>query len=133
MNAPDWDQDPVWYHGDFHTGNLLAADGRIGAVLEFGSLGIGDPANDLMMAFTLFSPGPRAEFRQALEVDEATWLRGRAIALAAGLTAYTAYVATNFQIRAATTRQILAAVEGSSAEARIRSWSTSGSTSVIMR
>lgn len=112
LAAPAWDRDPVWYHGDFHTGNLLAAGGRISAVLDFGSLGIGDPANDLMMAFTLFSPGPRAAFRYALDVDEATWLRGRAIALAAGLTAYTAYAATNPQLKAATTRQILAAVAG---------------------
>jgi aminoglycoside phosphotransferase (APT) family kinase protein len=112
LAAPPWGGAPVWFHGDFHTGNLLADDHRITAVIDFGSLGLGDPANDLMMAFTLFSPAPRAIFRDALAADDASWQRGRAWALATGLTAYTAYAAANPAIRAATTRQILAAVEG---------------------
>lgn len=112
LAASPWHGPPVWYHGDFHTGNLLASDHRITAVIDFGGLGVGDPANDLMMAFTLFSPAPRAIFREALAVDEATWQRGRAWALTTGLSAYTAYASTNPAIRAATTRQILAAVDG---------------------
>lgn len=112
LAAPPWSRAPVWHHGDFHTGNLLARDHRITAVLDFGGLGVGDPANDLMMAFTLFSAAPRAIFRGALAVDEATWQRGRAWALTTALSAYTAYASTSPAIRSATTRQILAAVEG---------------------
>jgi aminoglycoside phosphotransferase (APT) family kinase protein len=112
LAAPQWHGPPVWYHGDFHTGNLLANDHRITAVLDFGGLGVGDPANDLMMAFALFSTVPRAIFREALAVDDATWQRGRAWALTTGLSAYTAYAPTNPAIGTATTRQILAAVEG---------------------
>ncbi|HEY9293718.1 MAG TPA: aminoglycoside phosphotransferase family protein [Microlunatus sp.] len=112
LAAPPWRGDPVWYHGDFHTGNLLATDHQVTAVIDFGGLGVGDPANDLMMAFTLFSPAPRAVFRDALETDDATWGRSRAWALTTGLTAYTAYAATHPAIKRATTRQILAAVEG---------------------
>ena len=28
VTASAWDRPPVWYHGDFHTGNLLTTDGR---------------------------------------------------------------------------------------------------------
>jgi aminoglycoside phosphotransferase (APT) family kinase protein len=110
LAAPPWDRTPVWYHGDFHTGNLLTVGRRLSAVIDFGGLGVGDPACDLMMAFTLMDRAPRAAFRSALSVDDATWARGRGLSLAAGLSAYTAYAATDPRVRAATTRQITAAL-----------------------
>ncbi|AGL15358.1 aminoglycoside phosphotransferase family protein [Actinoplanes sp. N902-109] len=112
IDAPAWHRPPVLFHGDFHTGNLLAVDGRVSAVIDFGGLGLGDPAPDLMMAFTLMSAPTRAVFRRTLDVDAATWSRGRGWALAAGLNAFTSYAATSPRIAAATTRQILAALEG---------------------
>jgi aminoglycoside phosphotransferase (APT) family kinase protein len=112
LGAPAWDRPPVWFHGDFHTGNLLTRNGRLSAVIDFGGLGIGDPACDLMIAFTLLSAGPRATFREALGVDDATWNRGRGWALSTGLTAYTAYAAVNAHIAAQTTRQIVQALAG---------------------
>ncbi|MCW8102946.1 aminoglycoside phosphotransferase family protein [Streptomyces tauricus] len=112
LSAPAWDRPPVWFHGDFHTGNLLTVDGRLSAVVDFGGLGIGDPACDLMIAFTLMSAGPRAAFRAALGVDDATWLRGRGWALATGLNAYTYYAAVNPRVAAQTTRQIIEALIG---------------------
>jgi aminoglycoside phosphotransferase (APT) family kinase protein len=112
VNAPGWDRPPVWFHGDFHTGNLLTVDGRLSAVIDFGGLGIGDPACDLTIAFTLMSAGSRAAFRAALGVDEATWTRGRGWALATGLNAYTAYATVNPVIAAQTTRQINEALIG---------------------
>ncbi|MET9561818.1 aminoglycoside phosphotransferase family protein [Streptomyces tauricus] len=112
LSAPGWDRPPVWFHGDFHTGNLLTVDGRLSAVIDFGGLGIGDPACDLMVAFTLMSAGPRAAFRAALGVDDATWLRGRGWALATGLNAYTHYAAVNPRVAAQTTRQITQALIG---------------------
>ncbi|MCX5232682.1 aminoglycoside phosphotransferase family protein [Streptomyces sp. NBC_00233] len=112
LSAPGWDRPPVWCHGDFHTGNLLTVDGRLSAVIDFGGLGIGDPACDLMIAFTLMSAGPRAAFRAALGVDDATWLRGRGWALATGLNAYTCHAAVNPRVAAQTTRQITAALIG---------------------
>jgi aminoglycoside phosphotransferase (APT) family kinase protein len=112
LGTPGWDRPPVWFHGDFHTGNLLTRNGRLSAVIDFGGLGIGDPACDLMIAFTLMSPGTRATFRDALGVDDDTWNRGRGWALSTGLTAYTCYAADDARIAAQTTRQIVQALAG---------------------
>nr|WP_251692742.1 aminoglycoside phosphotransferase family protein [Streptomyces sp. CHD11] len=112
LDAPLWHGPPVWFHGDFHTGNLLTHGGRLSAVLDFGGLGVGDPARDLMIAFTLMTARSRAVFREALGVDEATWLRGRGWALATGLNAYTSYAAVNPGIAAQTSRQITEALVG---------------------
>ena len=47
-----WDRDPVWFHGDVAVGNLLVRDGRLAAMLDFGTSGVGDPACDLVIAWT---------------------------------------------------------------------------------
>ncbi|MER5223544.1 aminoglycoside phosphotransferase family protein [Streptomyces flaveus] len=112
ISAPAWDRPPVWFHGDFHTGNLLTAGGRLSAVIDFGELGIGDPACDLTIAFTLMSAGPRAAFRAALGVDDATWARGRGWALATALNAHISYAAVNPRVAAQTSRQITEALIG---------------------
>ncbi|MEV7340742.1 aminoglycoside phosphotransferase family protein [Streptomyces sp. NPDC093544] len=112
LSAPGWERPPVWFHGDFHTGNLLTVDGRLSAVIDFGELGVGDPACDLTIAFTLMSAGPRAAFRAALGVDDATWIRGRGWALATGLNAHVSYAAVDPRVAAQTTRQITQALIG---------------------
>jgi aminoglycoside phosphotransferase (APT) family kinase protein len=75
--ASSWERDPVWIHGDVAAANLLVRDGRLAAVLDFGSSGVGDPACDVVIAWTLLSDSARARFRAALDVDAATWSRGR--------------------------------------------------------
>ncbi|MPY53748.1 aminoglycoside phosphotransferase family protein [Streptomyces acidicola] len=112
LSAPGWDRSPVWFHGDFHTGNLLTVNARLSAVIDFGGLGIGDPACDLVIAFTLMTAGSRDAFRDALGVDDATWMRGRGWALTTALSAYTAYAAVNPQVAAQATRQITEALTG---------------------
>ncbi|WP_083753351.1 aminoglycoside phosphotransferase family protein [Actinosynnema sp. ALI-1.44] len=112
LAAPEWGRPPAWFHGDFHTGNLLTANGRLSAVIDFGELGVGDPACDLIIAFTLMSAETRATFRAALDVDDATWTRGRGWALATGLNAYVCYAAVNPRVAAQTTRQITQALAG---------------------
>jgi aminoglycoside phosphotransferase (APT) family kinase protein len=79
--ARSWRRDPVWFHGDVATGNLLLRDGRLGAVIDFGCSGVGDPACDVVIAWTLLSGASRDAFRSALGVDRDTWSRGRGWAL----------------------------------------------------
>jgi aminoglycoside phosphotransferase (APT) family kinase protein len=88
LAAPDWDGPPLWIHGDLDRRNLLIRDGRASAVLDFGCLGVGDPATDVMAAWKLGSPDT---FRAALEVDEATWERARGWALSQALMALSYY------------------------------------------
>ena len=56
-----WRRAPVWVHGDLSPGNLLLRDGRLGAVIDFGCCGVGDPACDLALAWTFLGPDARAE------------------------------------------------------------------------
>lgn len=80
-----WHGLPVWLHGDVSAGNLLVTQGRLSAVIDFGCAGVGDPACDLTIAWTLFSGESRTAFRAAVPADEAAWARGRGWALWKGL------------------------------------------------
>ncbi len=95
LQSPAWSGAPVWIHGDLQSGNLLAQRGRLSAVIDFGCLGVGDPACDLQVAWNLFSTETRNEFRAALQIDDATWARGRGWALSVGLIALPYYQSTN--------------------------------------
>jgi aminoglycoside phosphotransferase (APT) family kinase protein len=79
--AAEWDGTAVWVHGDMSAGNLLLRDGRLHAVIDFGSMAIGDPACDLVIAWTFFTAEARRVLRSALALDDGTWKRGRAWAL----------------------------------------------------
>jgi aminoglycoside phosphotransferase (APT) family kinase protein len=74
---------------------LLVVRGRLSAVIDFGCLGVGDPACDLQVAWNFLSAGSRRIFRAALQVDDATWARGRGWALSVGLIALPYYRTTN--------------------------------------
>ncbi|MGX9886498.1 aminoglycoside phosphotransferase family protein [Streptomyces sp. NPDC002276] len=106
LRAPAWERQPVWFHGDFHTGNLLAVDGRVSAVIDFGGVGMGDPACDLVIAYTLLSATTRPVFRSVLGLDDATWTRGMGWALAAGLNAYTRHSAIEPRVARSAARQL---------------------------
>lgn len=77
----EWSAPPVWVHGDVSPGNLLVKDGRLSAVIDFGCLGVGDPACDLAIAWTFFSGESREAFQEGLRLDGETWARGRGWAL----------------------------------------------------
>jgi aminoglycoside phosphotransferase (APT) family kinase protein len=77
LQAPAWDRAPVWVHGDLDVRNLLVRDGRLSGVVDFGCLGVGDPACDLAAAWKVLPPQARDQFRSALSVDDATWTRAR--------------------------------------------------------
>lgn len=72
---------PCWFHGDVAAGNLLVRDGRLSAVIDFGCSGVGDPACDVVIAWTFLSGESREAFRAALPVDTGTWARGRGWAI----------------------------------------------------
>ncbi|WP_290055566.1 aminoglycoside phosphotransferase family protein [Amycolatopsis solani] len=80
LDAP-WDGEVRWFHGDVAAGNLLLDNGKLAAVIDFGTCGAGDPACDLAIAWTLLTADSRRVFRERLAVDDATWARGRGWAL----------------------------------------------------
>jgi aminoglycoside phosphotransferase (APT) family kinase protein len=79
--SSQWQMPGVWVHGDIAEGNLLVKDGRLSAVIDFGSSGVGDPSSDLILAWNVLDTESRAVFRRALDLDDATWQRGRGWAL----------------------------------------------------
>jgi aminoglycoside phosphotransferase (APT) family kinase protein len=76
-----WPGRPVWFHGDVAAGNLLVREGRLRAVIDFGTCGVGDPACDLVIAWTFLEGEAREVFRQTVALDDDTWARGRGWAL----------------------------------------------------
>jgi len=91
LRAPEWRRAPVWIHGDLDSRNLLVEQGRLSAVIDFGCLGVGDPACDVMVAWKVVSADTRDIFRAELSVDEATWARGRGWTLSQALMALSYY------------------------------------------
>jgi aminoglycoside phosphotransferase (APT) family kinase protein len=79
--AAEWRGEPVWFHGDIASGNLLVVDGKLAAVIDFGTSGVGDPACDLVIAWTMFSGDSRRAFREAVGHDDGAWARARGWAL----------------------------------------------------
>jgi aminoglycoside phosphotransferase (APT) family kinase protein len=110
VGLPEWDGPPVFLHGDLLAENLLAQGGRLRAVVDFGCLGVGDPACDVMVAWTYLSGAVRQAFRTALGVDDATWERGRGWAISFGLIALPYYRETNPVLAAIARRAIEEAV-----------------------
>ena len=93
--ASRWQEAPVWVHGDVAVGNLLVTEGTLSAVIDFGCLGVGDPACDLAIAWTFFNGSSRDAFREALTLDSATWARARGWALWKALIVYASLPGTN--------------------------------------
>jgi len=95
LAAPPWDGPPVWHHGDLDVRNWLVRDGRIRAVIDWGSMGVGDPACDVMVAWKLHSREARDAFRDALPTDDATWERARGWAVSQAVAALAYYTPEN--------------------------------------
>lgn len=93
--AAAWSGPPVWLHGDVASGNLLVRDHRLSAVIDFGTCGVGDPACDLAIAWTLFEGESRQSFKAALPLDPATWARGRGWTVWKALIVYAGLPGTN--------------------------------------
>ena len=95
LAAPGWPGPPVWIHGDLQPLNLLVNGGRLSAVIDFEGFGLGDPATDVMAAWSLFARDARGTFRAALGVDDATWTRARGWALSVWVAVLPYYAVTN--------------------------------------
>jgi aminoglycoside phosphotransferase (APT) family kinase protein len=80
--ATSWAGPSVWFHGDVAPGNLLVdRAGRLTAVIDFGTCGVGDPACDLVLAWTFLAARARRVFREAAGLDDDAWARARGWAL----------------------------------------------------
>lgn len=95
LGAPVWDGPPVWIHADLEPDNLLVTHGRLSAVLDFGTLGVGDPAADLIVAWNLMTAPGRDVLRAELGGENAMWARGRGWALSIAVIALPYYWTTN--------------------------------------
>jgi aminoglycoside phosphotransferase (APT) family kinase protein len=73
----EWRKPRVWVHGDFAPSNLLVRNGALTGVIDFGGCGVGDPACDLVIAWTLFDDESRQVFHDRLDLDDPTWARAR--------------------------------------------------------
>lgn len=95
LSAAHHDAPRVWIHGDLHPGNLVVRDGRLAGVIDFGLMGVGDPAVDLMAGWTVFDADVRETFLEAAGAGSAARARARAWALYAGAVALPFYRNTN--------------------------------------
>ncbi|MFJ6516194.1 aminoglycoside phosphotransferase family protein [Streptomyces sp. NPDC091406] len=115
LSAPPFAARPVWVHGDLQPGNVLVADGRLTAVIDFGCTGLADPAVDLIAAWYLLTAGARETFRTAIAADDVTWTRGRGWALSIALMELAHYRETNpvmARIAAHVIEEVVAEVPG---------------------
>lgn len=76
-----WHTSPVWVHGDVAVENLLTAGGQLSAVIDFGTCAVGDPACDLVIAWTFLEGDEQQIFREAIQLPDDTWTRARGWAL----------------------------------------------------
>jgi len=106
LEAPVFAGDAVWIHTDLLRPNLLVQGGRLAAVIDFGAVGVGDPAADVIPAWTVFGPAGRERYREALEVDDATWERSRGYALTQAALIVPYYRETNPAFTASAQRTI---------------------------
>jgi aminoglycoside phosphotransferase (APT) family kinase protein len=95
LAAPPWDGPPAWHNGDLDVRNWLVRDGRITGVIDWGEMGMGDPACDVMVAWKLHSRDARDAFREALPTDDATWERARGWVLSQAVAALAYYTPAN--------------------------------------
>jgi aminoglycoside phosphotransferase (APT) family kinase protein len=102
----EWEGPPVLVHADLHPLNLLTRRGRIVGVVDWGTLSLGDPARDLLCAWTVLSSEGREAFRDRLRPDPASWARGRAHAFSMAVMAIPYYRTSNARFREAMVRTL---------------------------
>jgi aminoglycoside phosphotransferase (APT) family kinase protein len=98
VTAPEWGGARVWLHADLDARNVLVREGRLTGVIDWGCLGIGDPAVDVMVAWKLLDAPNRERFRHLLDVDDDTWLRAQGWALSQAVIALDYYTLETYPV-----------------------------------
>jgi aminoglycoside phosphotransferase (APT) family kinase protein len=98
LAAPEWPGPRVWLHADLDARNVLVRGGRLTGVIDWGCVGIGDPAVDVMVAWKLLDAAGRERFRELLSVDDDTWLRAKGWALSQALVALDYYTLETYPV-----------------------------------
>lgn len=82
LQMPGWPHKAVWVHGDLLPVNILIENNRLAAVIDFADAGLGDPACDLIIAWSLLEAPSRKILKDSLQgLDPAAWERSKAWAL----------------------------------------------------
>lgn len=114
LAAPLWTGPACWTHSDLMPSNLLLAGDHVSAIIDFGTVGMGEPATDLIPAWNLLPASARRVYREAVDVDDATWARSRGWALSMAVIQLPYYRATN-PIISANARHVIREILGTSA------------------
>ncbi len=113
LGVEPWAGSPVWIHGDIHAANIVVQNGSIAGIIDFGLMGVGDPACDLALAWSLLPTHARDVFRTAANVDEPTWQRGKGWGLYIGVIALSYYRERNAILSGIAETAIQAVIEDS--------------------
>ncbi|MFI6013593.1 phosphotransferase [Streptomyces sp. NPDC051243] len=90
LTLPEPSGPQVWLHGDLKPTNLLVREGRLQAVIDFGALSVGFPDAEHATLWDL-PPQTRQAYWDALSLDDVTWARARAWAIAVGVSGISYY------------------------------------------
>lgn len=108
---PRYSGERCWTHGDLIPPNVLVRDGQLVSVIDFGSVGMGDPAVDYIPAWSILRAEAREYFRESLRIDDVDWLRAMGLAFRQAVRIIPYYEKTNpsFALMATETLQEIVA------------------------
>ncbi|MFB6963392.1 phosphotransferase [Streptomyces sp. NPDC056309] len=90
LALPEPSGSQVWLHGDLKPTNLLVREGKLHAVIDFGGLSVGFPDAEHSTVWDL-PPQARQAYWDTLNLDDLSWTRARAWAVAVGVSGISYY------------------------------------------